>query len=110
MKKRDPRYPGLLIVETKRLKCGSDIVLPPCIFVAVDYCKYYGEAILQHGYGHYLQYKKHGFLYYYFVIAPVSIWAAFLRKDDLWCEKEANRLAHEYFGKESLMGTKYFPY
>ena len=110
MRRRDTRYPGLLIIETKRLKGGADMVIPPRIFVAADYRRYYGEGILQHGYGHYLQYKKYGFFYYYFVIAPVSIWAALLKKDGVWCEKEANRLAHEYFGEASLMGKKYFPY
>lgn len=102
-------YPGLKIREVGWLKRGSDIVIPPYLFVAGDYRGYYGEAILQHGYGHYLQFRKYGVWKYYFLLAPKSILAA-IRKDD--CdpvEVEANRLAHEYFGKASLMGGKSFP-
>lgn len=106
---QNTRYPGLIIHETKKLKRGSDIVLPPHIFVAADYRKYYGEAVIQHGYGHYLQYKKHGFFYYYFVIAPVSVWAAIVKNHNAWTEKEANQLAHEFFNEKSLMGKRYFP-
>lgn len=103
------RYPGLIIHETNMLKHGSDIVLPSRIFVASDYRLFYGEAILQHGYGHYLQYKKHGFLFYYFVIGPSSIWFAMNKNHYGWTEIEANQLAHKFFGKNSMMGNKHFP-
>jgi hypothetical protein len=106
---KDSRYPGILICKTNKLKRGADIVIPPRLFVAADYKEYYGEAILQHGYGHYLQYRKHGLLYYYFVVVPVSFWAAIFKNDYAWTELEANRLAHAFFGNDSLMGTKYFP-
>ncbi len=109
MVKRNTSYPGLIIHETNMLKRGADIVVPPHIFVAGDYRKYYGESILQHGYGHYLQFKKHGIFYYYVVIAPVSIWAAILKNDYAWTEIEANILAHDFFGVKSLMGSKHFP-
>lgn len=109
MKGKDARYPGITIHETKHLKRGADMVIPPHIFVASDYRNHYREAIIQHGYGHYLQYKKHGFLYYYAIIVPLSIWAAIVKRDDFWTEVEANRLAHEFFGTNSLMGSKHFP-
>ncbi len=85
------------------------MVVPPFVFVARDYREFYGEAILQHGYGHYLQFRKYGAWKYYFSIAPKSILAA-LRKDDYDpVEVEANQLAHAYFGEASLMGGRYFP-
>lgn len=103
------QYPGITIHETRLLRHGSDVVIPPHLFVARDYRSYYGEAIIQHGFGHFLQYRKHGFLYYYFVIAPISIWAAIKKNDYARTEVEANNLAHEFFGQASLMGTKSFP-
>jgi hypothetical protein len=102
-------YPGLIIHESRLLRKGADITVPPHVFVASDYRHFYGEAILQHAYGHFLQYKKHGAFFYYLVITPASIWAALWHKDDAWPELEANRLAHHFFGKQSFMGTKYFP-
>lgn len=102
-------YPGLSIHESRYLRRGADITIPPHVFVAADYRRYYGEAVLQHAYGHYLQYKKYGALYYYLVITPASIWAAMWHKDDAWPELEANRLANRFFGEKSLMGGKNFP-
>jgi hypothetical protein len=102
-------YPGLKIHEVGWLKRGADIVIPPYLFVGRDYRLYYGEAILQHGYGHYLQFRKYGGWKYYFLLAPKSILAV-IRKDDCHSvEVEANRLAHEYFGEASLLGGKFFP-
>lgn len=102
-------YPGLRIHAIGWLKKGSDVVIPPHLFVAADYPEHYGEAIIQHGYGHYLQYKKYGPLKYYMVIAPRSIQAAIQRNDFEAVEIEANILAHEFFGEKSLMGGKHFP-
>jgi hypothetical protein len=102
-------YPGLKIREVGWLKRGSDIVIPPYLFVARDYPRYYGYAILQHGYGHYLQFQKYGAWKYYFSLAPKSILAAIRKDDHDPVEVEANKLAHTYFGKTSLMGGKFFP-
>jgi hypothetical protein len=107
----DDKYPGLRIHITAKLTGGADIALPPRLYVAADFkSSAYGEAVIQHGYGHYLQYLKHGFLYYYLLIVPSSIWFAIRKNDYGWTELEANKLAHKFFGVNSLMGkNKYFP-
>ncbi|NJO69650.1 MAG: hypothetical protein HC830_10515 [Bacteroidetes bacterium] len=96
IKRKDSRYPGVIIIETPWLKRGADMVLPPFLIVAGDYRLYYGEAIMQHGYGHFLQRKKHGFWYYYLAVVPASFWAAVNRNDYAWPELEANKLAHHF--------------
>jgi hypothetical protein len=111
-RRSDSKYPGLIIHETSKLKGGADVTLPPYLFVAADYRESaYGEAIIQHGYGHFLQYKKHGAFYYFFLVIPSSIWFAIRKNDYGWTEIEANRLADKFFGTNSLMGkkSKHFP-
>ncbi|MDO9152409.1 MAG: hypothetical protein Q7U47_01650 [Paludibacter sp.] len=62
--------------------------------------------LLRHEFGHILQFRKYGFLYFWFRIAPASIKSAFLsRKNanhihmDTWTERNANQLAYNYYEK-----------
>ena len=62
-----------------------------------------GKALLQHEFGHYLQYKKIGHKAYYEVIAPESIWSATFHTSShrtYWTETWANHLSKMYFGND----------
>jgi hypothetical protein len=73
-------------------------------------------AVIQHEYGHYLQFLKHGsdYTYYDRVIAIPSAWnllwgASNYEHDRMDIELEATTLAHDFYGKYSLMNNYQFP-
>lgn len=71
--------------------------------------------LLRHEFGHILQRRYFGWWFYWFCIAPVSLWSAvrasFSRRDengrwtflhaDTWTEWSANRLSYAYFRRPS---------
>ena len=66
-----------------------------------------GKALLQHEFGHILQYREVGAKAYYSVIAPESAASAALSEvytsyshDHFWTETWANYLSKEYFGNK----------
>ena len=70
-----------------------------------------GKELLQHEYGHVLQYKKVGAKAYYSVIAPESAASAsysninpLYAHDSFWTETWANYLSRKYFGANWLGG------
>lgn len=66
-----------------------------------------GRDLLQHEYGHVLQYKKIGPKAYYSVIAPESVVSAargVSYHNSFWTETWANFLSKQYFGAEWLGG------
>lgn len=68
-----------------------------------------GKALLQHEFGHILQYRMVGPKAYYTLIAPESLASAFrseIKHDYFWTETWANYLSREYFGANWL-GAKY---
>ena len=71
-----------------------------------------GKELLQHEYGHVLQYKKVGPKAYYSVIAPESAASAsyscinpLYNHDSFWTETWANFLSKQFFGAEWLGGN-----
>ena len=78
--------------------------------------KFDGEPIcrelLQHEFGHILQYRKWGADVYYNIIAPESLFSAATsgplhEHHKFWTETYANYLSKEYFGAKWLGGPKY---
>ena len=68
-----------------------------------------GKALLQHEFGHILQYREVGAKAYYSLIAPESLVSACrseMKHDYFWTETWANYLSKEYFGNYWL-GAKY---
>jgi hypothetical protein len=72
--------------------------------------------LLRHEFGHILQFRKWGFLFYWFRIAPDSVLSA--RKAiksktynhmDCWTEWSANLLSYQYFNKPSDWNFTRFP-
>lgn len=62
--------------------------------------------LLRHEFGHILQFRKYGFFYFWFRIAPASIKSASSRNlksnhkhMDTWTERNANQLAYKYFNE-----------
>jgi hypothetical protein len=63
-------------------------------------------ALLRHEFGHILQYRKWGFLFFWFRIAPVSLVSAWRSRIsgqfdhmETWTERLANGLSDRYFRK-----------
>ncbi len=68
-----------------------------------------GKALLQHEFGHILQYRAVGPKAYYSIIPPESLASACrseIKHDHFWTETWANYLSKEYFGVNWL-GAKY---
>ncbi|HNQ11615.1 MAG TPA: hypothetical protein PKH65_04925 [Bacteroidia bacterium] len=61
------------------------------------------QQLLAHEFGHILQARKWGFLFFYFRIVPISIWSAIRHNKNgfnhfnTWTEWTANQLAQNYF-------------
>ena len=84
-----------IIVGKGTLTSGSDI----------------GKELLQHEYGHVLQYKRVGAKAFYSVITPESVASAsysninpLYTHDSFWTETWANYLSRHYFGTKWLGG------
>lgn len=69
-----------------------------------------GMAMMQHEFGHILQYRKIGSYAYWHVIAPESLTSAtfssYVEHGKFWTETWANYLSKGYFGRD-WMGGKY---
>ena len=71
-----------------------------------------GTSLLQHEFGHILQYLKHGGVVYWHLIAPSSIRsAAFSPKShaNYWTETYANYLSKNYFGSNWIDYRGFYP-
>ena len=70
----------------------------------------YGKAMMQHEFGHILQYKRVGSFAYWNVIVPESFSSATFTSSvshgSFWTETWANYLSKEYFGKRWI-GQKF---
>jgi len=72
--------------------------------------------LLRHEFGHILQYRKHGFVYYWLIISPASlssaIIASFKKKHEhmrTWTELSANQLNYQYFNRPNDWDFKRYP-
>lgn len=70
-----------------------------------------GKAMMQHEFGHVLQYRKVGSYAYWHVIAPESLASASLTSsashDHFWTETWANYLSSRYFGGKWIGGDDF---
>ncbi len=96
-------FPGISIRESKLLKWGMGVCLPPFgIFV------YEGAsiAVKQHEFGHFLQYQEMGFLKFYLFVGIPSLWSAALfpkLHHQRSFEKNANERSRAFFGVYSVL-------
>ena len=70
------------------------------------------KSTLRHEYGHILQAKKWGKLFFYFFVATISVRSAISKKyyhQDTWTEWTANILSYEYLNKPKDWNFIFFP-
>lgn len=72
--------------------------------------------LLMHEYGHILQRKKFGWFFFWFRVAPISLWSCIKQQSvkdfyhqDTWTEWSANRLSLAYFGNPENWDRWRFP-
>lgn len=72
--------------------------------------------LLRHEFGHILQYRQKGFLFFWARITPVSLWSAFRASIDrnyihmhTWTEWSANLLSYHYFNQPAEWDFKKYP-
>ncbi len=118
-------FEGVKVFETKRLGSittpnadgwfhyraatvpGRGIIVGEGVFTSG---KKDGRAMMQHEFGHILQYRKYGPIAYWLFIAPASVVnAAFFTSThySYWTETWANYLARQYFGDRWIGGNDY---
>jgi len=87
---------------------GAAVTIPG-IGIITSYKFAHDEDLLKHEFGHILQYRKWGFLFYWFRIAPVSLLSALKSRINpkfnhmnIWTERSANYLAGRYFDRAKM--------
>lgn len=72
-----------------------------------------GMAMMQHEFGHILQYRKIGAYAYWHVIAPESLTSAafssYVEHGKFWTETWANYLSNKYFGQDWIGPQSQYP-
>ena len=110
-------FEGVRIIDSKlgALKHGAALALPgKGIYLSLDF---YGKRpkrfkqLLRHEFGHFLQARKHGYFYFYFVIALISLISAKFARvhQHTWTEREANTLAYNYFNQPDDWDLEHYP-
>jgi len=72
--------------------------------------------LLRHEFGHILQRRQKGFLYYWIKIVPASLWSAFRASTvtkhihmHTWTEWTANSLSYDYFNQPATWDFNTYP-
>jgi len=102
-------------LNTSRFNRGSAITIPGIgIFLGLKQIN--NTGLLRHEFGHILQCRQKGVLFFWLKIAPVSLMSAFntsINKKhihmNIWTERSANRLSYDYFGQPEDWDTIRFP-
>lgn len=112
------KFEGIRIfsLNTKSFNRGSAITIPGIgIFLGLKQIN--NTGLLRHEFGHILQYRQKGILFFWFRIAPVSLLSAFKTRINnthihmfIWTEWSANRLSYDYFGQPEDWDTLRFPF
>ncbi len=106
MIKNEGKFEGIDIFESIWIKNGHAITLAPFgIFLAKNTYKFQNDPFLiKHEFGHILQYRKLGFIRYYFLIGIPSLFSAIkasftkgYHHQSANVEIEANLYAYHYF-------------
>jgi len=104
------RFEGTHVYESSTLGGGynSGGLALPGIGIVVGkgtFSQELGLEVVQHEFGHVLQYRLVGPFWFYLVVGPLSLLSAWTNWHGrghrrYWTEQWANHLAAEYFGKE----------
>lgn len=99
------RFEGVCLISINAgiFRKGAAVTIPGVGIIAGD-AGIRNPDLLRHEFGHILQYRKWGFVFYWTKIAPVSLKSArkanrdrYYRHMDCWTEWSANRLSCFYF-------------
>ena len=111
------RFEGIrvLTLNNNRFNKGSAVTIPG-IGIIVGVKQINNTRLLVHEFGHILQWRLKGTLFYWIRIAPVSLWSAIktsLSKKHIhmhtWTEWQANRLSYDYFKQPADWEFEKFP-
>jgi len=105
----------IFALNFSRFNLGSAITIPGIgIFVGLRQIN--NINLLRHEFGHILQYRQKGFLFFWFRVAPASLLSAFKTSINkkhihmhIWTEWSANRLSYDYFGQPGDWDAIRFP-
>ena len=97
----------ILTINCRRFNRGSAFTIPGLgIFVGLKQIN--NTDLLRHEFGHILQRRQKGILFYWTRIVPVSLWSAFITSINkqhihmnTWSEWSANSLSYLYFNRPS---------
>jgi len=111
------RFEGIKIftLNTGIFNRGSAITIPGIgIFLGVNQIN--NTDLIRHEFGHILQCRQKGALFFWFIIGPVSLFSAFktsINKNHIhmhsWTEWTANNLSNIYFKQPSNWDFKNYP-
>jgi hypothetical protein len=99
------RFEGIRLISFNagNFRRGAAVSIPGLGIISGD-AGIKSPDLLRHEFGHVLQYRKWGFLFYWTKIAPESLMSAYrATRDkswhhmDCWTEWSANRLSYQYF-------------
>jgi len=105
----------IFALNTRGFNRGSAITIPGIgIFLGVEQIN--NTGLLRHEFGHILQYRQKGVLFFWIRISPVSLLSAIktsINKKHIhmhtWTEWSANLLSYDYFGQPEDWDEIRFP-
>lgn len=102
-------------LNNNKFNRGSAVTIPG-IGIVTGIKQIDNTGLLRHEFGHILQSRQKGILFYWLRIAPVSLWSAFkssLDKNHIhmntWTELSANRLSYKYFTQPANWDFNRYP-
>jgi len=105
----------LFTLDIRRFNRGTACTIPG-IGIFVGKKQVSNTGLLRHEFGHILQSRQNGVLYFWMRIAPSSIWSVFLTVLDkrhkhmhTRAEWTANRLSYDYFNRPADWDFKRYP-
>ena len=95
----------IFTLNNRKFNRGSAVTIPG-IGIFIGSKQITNTGLLRHEFGHILQRRQKGFLFFWFKIAPVSLASAFKSSKDkthihmqIWTEWTANRASFDYFNQ-----------
>ena len=102
------------LLDRKKFNHGSAVCIPG-IGIIIGKSQIDNNQLLMHEFGHVLQYREKGFFFFWFKIAPSSLYSAYRnhKKGHLhknyWTEISANNLSYRHFNRPIEWDFKNFP-
>ena len=110
-------FEGIRIISlnNNKFNSGSAVTIPG-IGIFIGILQINNRGLLRHEFGHILQSRRQGILFYWLRIAPVSLWSSLLSSlfkshihMNTWTEWSANCLSYEYFNQPTDWDFNHYP-